>query len=75
VNGGILLVTDSEIKTTCKLLFEKGLKVELSGCAALAALLHNKIPDLKNQKRPLKIVVILSGGNITASELSDLMSQ
>lgn len=71
----ILLVTDEEIKKTCKILFENGLKVEPSGCAALAALLFNKIPnfdELAKNKERIKIVVIVSGGNVSVEELAQL---
>ena len=72
----ILLVSNEEIVETCKMLFERGLKVEPSGCAALAALIFNKIPNLeelsRNKARKLNIVVIISGGNISAEELAKL---
>jgi threonine dehydratase len=75
----ILLVTDDEIKSTCKLLFEKGLKVELSGCAAICAVLNNKIPKLdemsKELGRPIRIVTILSGGNVSADEMAQLFNE
>ena len=72
---GIILVTDEEIKSACKRLFENGLKVEPSGSAAMAAVLSNKIPnvDLKNSNvDKLKIVSIISGGNVSADELAQI---
>lgn len=73
----ILLVTDEEIVETCRILFERGLKTEPSGCAALAALLFNKIPnlDVKNcndGNKIINIVVVISGGNISTDELAKL---
>lgn len=71
----IILVSDEEIIQTCRVLFERGLKVEPSGCAALAALIHGKI-KLKidsTADRKVKVVVIVSGGNISAKELADLI--
>ena len=68
----IVLVSDEEIKETCKLAFERGLKVELSGSAALAAVLYNKIPALVSSEKPLNVVCILSGGNASAQEIADL---
>lgn len=69
----ILLVSDEEIKETCKKLFDVGLKVEPSGCAALAALLYNKIPNLEKINSQLRIVVIVSGSNISVDELAKLI--
>jgi threonine dehydratase len=69
----ILLVSDEEIKETCKNLFEIGIKAELSGCAALAGL--KKCPELLyTQNRALKVVVLVSGGNVTAQEMAQLFS-
>ena len=66
----ILLVSDDEIKQACKKLFEIGIKAELSGCAAVAALLFNKLPINKdNNGKKLNIVAVVSGGNVSAEEL------
>ena len=61
-------MSDDEIKETCKKLFEIGIKAELSGCAAFAALLFNKL-NIKNEDQ-LTIVTLISGGNISANEIS-----
>lgn len=65
----ILLVSDFEIKQTCKKLFEMGIKAELSGCAAMAALLFNKLPKFDASNK-LNVLVIISGGNISAEEIN-----
>jgi threonine dehydratase len=65
----ILLVSDFEIKQTCKKLFEMGIKAELSGCAAMAALLFNKLPKFYDSNK-LNVLVIISGGNISAEEIN-----
>lgn len=61
-------MSDDEIKSTCKLLFEKGIKAEPSGCAGLAALLHKKVPNIPTDTQ-VKIAVIISGGNVSAEEM------
>ena len=54
------------------MLFNLGIKAELSGCAALAALMFNKIPNKEEiNSKQLNIVVIVSGGNVTADELAN----
>lgn len=72
----IILVSDEEIIEACKILFQRGLKVEPSGCAGMAALLANKVPAVDvNQKQTgkrLKIVTLLSGGNISSHEMASL---
>jgi len=63
-------VTDDEIVTTMRLLFEQ-LKVvaEPSGASALAAIVHGQIPvDGRT------IVVTISGGNITAARFAQLVT-
>ena len=55
--------------------------MEPSGCAGIAALLHNKIPnvDIKQNINPsgsrIKVVTLLSGGNVSPDELSNLFKQ
>lgn len=63
----IFLVTDEEIKSAVSVLYKSGLVVEPSGCAAFAAVVSNKIPDLEEKK----VVCILSGGNIAKDELAN----
>lgn len=72
----ILLVSDDEIRQACRVAFENGLKTEPSGCAAIAALF--KCPEIKsriqspNDNKPLRVVAVVSGGNVTATELASL---
>ena len=66
----VLTVSDDEIVETIKFfLFRMKLLVEPSGAAAAAAVLVNKIP---NDTR--RVGVILSGGNIDAELLSQLLA-
>jgi threo-3-hydroxy-L-aspartate ammonia-lyase len=66
----VLTVTDGEIVETMRfLLFRMKLLVEPSGAAAAAAVFHGKLPhDTK------RVGVILSGGNIDAELLSELLA-
>lgn len=63
----IVLVTDEEIKSAVSVLYKSGLVVEPSGCAAFAAIVGKKIPDLEGKN----VVCILSGGNIVKDELAN----
>jgi threonine dehydratase len=66
----VLTVSDEEIVETLKFfLFRMKLLVEPSGAAAAAAILHRRQPQ--NVKR---IGVVLSGGNIDADFLSQLLA-
>ena len=66
----VLTVTDEQIIETIKFfLFRMKLLVEPSGAAAAAAVLANKLPN--DAKR---VGVILSGGNIDAELLSQLLA-
>lgn len=67
----IILVTEEELKRAVETFFHTGLVVEASGAAAFAALQSNKIPDLSPES---KVVVIVTGGNITPKELCDIIS-
>lgn len=72
----IILVSDEEIIEACKVLYKRGLKVEPSGCAGMAALLTNKLPGIdlyqKSTSKRLKVVTLLSGGNISSDEMAAL---
>jgi threonine dehydratase len=72
--GGILLVSDEEIKSAFKLLCEKGLKVELSASAVLAALLFNKVPNL-NTNNKLKVLLLITGSNISGEEMAKIINE
>ncbi|XP_078340949.1 L-threonine dehydratase catabolic TdcB-like isoform X2 [Crassostrea virginica] len=62
----VILVSDEEILTCMSRLFDIGLKAEPSGCAAMAAILNNKIPDVAGKN----VVVLITGSNVTLSEMS-----
>ncbi|XP_033124860.1 serine racemase-like isoform X2 [Anneissia japonica] len=64
----MLLVTDSEIISAVKHLYNAGLKVEPSGAAAFAALMHHRVPDVSGKK----VVVVITGGNVSPAELVDI---
>ena len=67
----VLTVTDDEIIETIRfLLFRAKLLVEPSGAAAAAAVLTGKLPS--NARR---VGVVLSGGNIDAELLSEILNQ
>lgn len=67
----VLTVSDDEIVATIKfLLFRVKLLVEPSGAAAAAAVLNGKLP--RDAKR---VGVVLSGGNIDAELLAQLLQQ
>jgi threonine dehydratase len=66
----VLTVSDDEIIETIRFfLFRMKLLVEPSGAAAAAAVLANRLP---NDAR--RVGVILSGGNIDAELLSQLLA-
>ena len=52
-----------------KTLYHAGLVVEPSGAAAFAALLAKKVPNTVG----CKIVVFITGGNVTPDELSGIV--
>ena len=64
------MVSDAEIIEATRALYSVGLLVEPSGAAALAAVRAGKIGDLAGKK----VVVTLSGSNITPSELHALLT-
>lgn len=63
----IILLSDEEIKAGVSVFYKSGLVVEPSGCAAFAAIVGKKIPDLEGKN----VVCILSGGNIGKDELAN----
>ena len=66
----VALVTDDEAAEAVRfLLLRMKLLVEPSGAAPIAALMTNKIPDVKGKK----IGVVLSGGNIDAGKLAGML--
>lgn len=67
----IILVSDDEIgKAVVSLLFDTHILTELSAAASLATLLHHY-----QAKHKEKIALIISGGNISSSYLTTLLSK
>lgn len=67
---GIVTVTDDEIRRAMRLAFlHAKLVVEPGGAAALAALLHRKVPHAEGRD----VGVVLSGGNVDPERFSDLV--
>jgi len=65
----VCLVSEEEILSAMTVLFDRGIKAEPSGCAAFAALLSGKVPDIEGKK----VVVYITGGNVSTSELCHLI--
>ena len=66
----IVTVSDVEIKSAVASAFENGLVVEPSGAAALAAVIHEKV---KPKEKEENIVIVLTGGNISPTDMSNLL--
>jgi threonine dehydratase len=65
----VVLVSDQEIAAALKLLFERAkLVVEPAGAAGTAALISGKVPNAQGKK----IVLVLSGGNLSLPLLKSL---
>lgn len=62
-------MSDSEMLKCMKLFYERGLVVEPSGCAAMAALIGGHIPNINGKK----VVVYVTGGNVTLSEMTGFL--
>ncbi|XP_076114713.1 L-threonine ammonia-lyase-like isoform X1 [Mytilus galloprovincialis] len=65
----VILVSDQELLDTMQQFYKRGLVVEPSGCAAMAALLGGHVPDIEGKK----IVVFVTGGNVSPSEMVSLL--
>lgn len=65
----VLLVSDDEMIQSMKMLYDRGLKVEPAGSAAFTALVQGRIKDVQGKK----VVVVITGGNITPPELAKLI--
>jgi threonine dehydratase len=63
----LVLVTDDEMRHATRVLFAAGLVAEVSGAAAVAAVLSGKCGDLSNKK----VVCTVSGRNIDIAELME----
>ncbi|MDF1879221.1 threonine ammonia-lyase, partial [Sulfurimonas sp. SAG-AH-194-C20] len=68
----IISVDDEEIASAILFLLEKQkLVVEGAGAVGVAALLHNKLPNMKHKK----VAVVLSGGNMDVTLLSVIIEK
>jgi threonine dehydratase len=68
---GIVLLEDAEILSGVRFLVERAKQVvEPAGAAALAALLHGRIPLREGDR----VAAVLSGGNVEVSALGELMA-
>ena len=66
----IVTVTDDELRDAMRFAFERmKLVIEPSGAAALAALLHRRIPEIAGKR----VGIIVSGGNIDPARYADLL--
>jgi threo-3-hydroxy-L-aspartate ammonia-lyase len=67
----IVTVSDDELRDAMQFAFERmKLVVEPSGAAALAGLLHHRVPSVRGQR----VGVVISGGNIDAARYARLLS-
>ena len=62
----VVLVTDEEIAESVNILYHSGLVVEPSGTAAFTAVRCGKISGIEGKK----VVVVITGGNISPEELT-----
>lgn len=68
---GVVTVSDLELRRAMALLASRmKIVVEPGGCAAFAALLHGKIPDVAGRK----VGVVLSGGNVDLERFGSLVA-
>ena len=61
----VILVSDMEILQTMNVLYERGIKAEPSGCAAMAAVLFDKVPNIEGKN----VLVVITGGNVSIDEM------
>ncbi|KAK3588573.1 hypothetical protein CHS0354_026178 [Potamilus streckersoni] len=66
----VILVSDEEMVNCVRTLYYAGLVVEPAGSAAMTSLLTSRIPNISQKK----VVVVISGGNISPQELAKLIS-
>lgn len=66
----VVTVSDDELRDTMRFAFERmKLVIEPSGAAALAALLHRRVPDAEGKR----VGVVISGGNVDAERYASLL--
>jgi threonine dehydratase len=71
LTGGIVTVTDPELRRAMALLASRmKLLVEPGGAAAFAALLHGRLPDVAGRK----VGIVLSGGNVDLERFGSLVA-
>lgn len=66
----VVLVSDEELRTATRLLFKAGIVSEVSGSAAVAAVLSGKVGDISGKK----VVCTISGRNIDIGEYAETLS-
>jgi len=64
----IIVVPEESIGRAVTQLYRQGLVVEPSGAVGYAALALGLVPDLEGRK----VVVVISGGNISADEMASI---
>jgi len=67
----IIVVPEESIGRAVTQLYRQGLVVEPSGAVGYAALALGLVPDVQGRK----LVVVVSGGNISVDELADITRQ
>jgi threonine dehydratase len=66
-----ILLTEDEIRTGFRFVYERGkLAAEPGGAAAVAALLAGKVPDVEGKT----VVAVVSGGNVAAKTAAAILS-
>lgn len=65
----VILVSDEELIQSMQVLFARGIKAEPSGCAAMAAILNGRVPDAEGKE----VLVVVTGGNVSAEEMYQLL--
>jgi len=68
---GVIVVSEDSIVRAVHQLYRQGLVVEPSGAVGYAALALGLVPDTEGRK----VVVVVSGGNISGDEMSDIEKQ
>jgi len=67
----IIVVPEESIGRAVIQLYRQGLVVEPSGAVGYAALARGLVPDVDGRK----VVVVVSGGNMSVDELADIVQQ
>ena len=67
----VIVVPEESIGRAVIQLYRQGLVVEPSGAVGYAALALGLVPDVEGRR----VVVVVSGGNISVDEMSDIMQR